>query len=184
MSVPKKLIKEIIDRLSNSVFAMDSSKLTIATDLHWAKNVIIWKLTEYKSWTRFCRVHLKMPITTVNSYTTTVNLISKFSYTEQECLIMIKALGWTRFRYSLMVVKRKMLPKNFIKKFLTYNFPSGNVQTSNHPDSDRAYGFSLPVEYADKLDTWLMHFGMSAEPGVMRKNVRHAMIKLIDAKLD
>jgi len=179
MKITKKLLESIISRVTSSVNRMNYSKLQLAKDLAWAQNVINWYYTDYKSWTKFCRAHIPLASSTISMYIYIANTVDRYGYTDAECEEMINALGWTRFKLGLVDSNRKLTPKGFIKKYKHFCTTAGGTATK---DGDRAYTFSLPKRQADIFDSVLTAYGMvTTESG--RKNVRSAMIKLVNRKL-
>lgn len=185
MSLETKLIKEVVTRLNSSIQALDRAHVTVAKDMYWARYVVKWNLTTYNSWHGFCKACISMHRITVSHYVTVGAKIDKFNYTDAQCAAMIDKLNWSRFKFGLMNQKTKISIKNFIKKYESWTCQSSGKYS---PDTERAYTFSLPLEVADKLDSYLLQFGMSVIPGRTsgrtRTGVRHAMIKLIDTQLD
>jgi hypothetical protein len=184
MSVPKKLIKEVIARVSGAATVLSIEKFKTAKEFHWARNVINWKLTDYKNWTTFCSTHISVSYTTVLRYVTVINLVERFKYTDEECYTIITAIGWTRFLNGMFYMKRRMTPKGFIAKFKDWTTDHGaRGYSTRDPLGDRHYSFSLPASVADIYDTWLKHYGMSTPDGGPRRNIRAAMIKLVGERL-
>ena len=117
MRASKKLINEIIAKVTASVFNTDSSRFQLARDLHWAKHVVVWKLTEYKTWKRFCGRYINMGLTTIYRYVNMIEMVEKYKYTDAQCLKIIKAIGMTQFEFGLSDINRKMAVVRFIKTF-------------------------------------------------------------------
>ena len=174
-------LKEVIERVTASVDNINQSKIQTARDLAWAKQVIVWKLTEYKSWVKFCRIHVTLHPTTIHRYTTLIVKLEKLGYTNDEINTMLLALGWTRFVNGIFDTSRKLTVKGFIQKYKDWKTNAG--ATGDAPNGDRAYSFSLPVEEADKLDGYLTMFGMTTQ-GTRRHGVRDAFIELVRTQLD
>lgn len=177
----KNLITEVITKLQSSVKRLDHSRIDVAYDLHWAKGVINWKDTDYGSWTLFCSKELNLNSSMVSRYITTINLLERFNYSKEEFKQMVDAIGWTRTILCLALLKRKISSKRFILKYREWS-TANSIPTPPDPGGDRAYAYSLPADIADKLDSYLEHYGMSTY-GKNRKGIREAMIRLIEIQL-
>lgn len=183
MNVSKKMVKEVISRLDVAISNSGYAKLRLAGELLWARNVIVWKLTDYKGWHNFCRLEVKMSNSCISRYLVFAQLINKLKYTNNQCQQIIDALGWFRFGVGIMDLKRKVSVKTFILRYKNFKTIPGSYGAAKDPNGDRLYTFSLPANDADVFDTWLCNYGMSIPDEGPRRNVRDAMIKLVRNKL-
>lgn len=177
-----KLLNDIIDRLSKAIQTTNVCKIMLAKELLWARNVVNWKLTKYRSWSNFVAQELTLAKSTVDRYLFIARLAEKFKYSSNDLAAITKAIGWTKMSYGMFRQNRRISVKGFISK---YKNIKNNGNSSSYPDSspgDRAYLFSLPEEIADVFDLHLMEHGMR-QTAHRRYNVRKAVINLIKNKL-
>ncbi len=181
----KQVMKQIIDRVTKSVEVLNVDRWEAAKDLHWARHVINWELTEYESWVGFCESHVMLHPSTVNRYITTAALVQKYEFSNDDAKRMVRALGWTRFANGLVYMTRKMSSDKFIQKYKDWHTNHGAAMPgAKDPNGDRAYSFSLPADIADKLDGYLEHYGMTTDPKNRRRGVRDAFTDLVQIQLD
>jgi len=173
----QKTIDEVINRVTSIVKNFDYSHLETAKTLHWAKNVVVWKYTEYKGWSGFCRAHITMSDSNIWRLVSLVNKLKNFGYTDDDCKEIIREIGWSRFILGMFDLKRKLSVTSFIKKYKTWD-PS-TKKPDEKEGGDRAYAFSLPVDLADKLDGYLTLYGMTVCQS-RRHGVRDAFITLVE----
>ena len=177
-----KSIKLVIKKVTDSVENTNLSKLDTALTLHWAKNVIVWKLTDYRSWAGLCRVHVKLAMPTICNYVVVAGLVDKFGYTRSQCEAIIKVIGWHKFTIGMSRITKKLSVKAFIAEYSKYS--TKTRKPSDNPDADRGYTFSLPAEQANTLDGYLIEYGMTTNPETgRRQGIRTAMMALIDNQL-
>ena len=84
MKESEKLLNKIIERITLSVNHTSRNKLQLAYDLHWANNVIVWKLTEYRSWAGFCRTHVLLCPAAIYRLIQVINKIEKLGYSADD----------------------------------------------------------------------------------------------------
>ena len=180
----KQMMAEIVKRVRSAVSDLHGAKLHAAHELHWARHVVNWKLTDYKNWTNFCKKEIPMSDQSIWKYITISSLLKKFNYTDAEALKMLNAVGWMRFGIGLSLLKQRIKPESFIDRYKEIDYPGSKSAKSRDPFGDRAYSFSLPKEVADKLDGYLIHYGMVTSPRGNRRGVRDAMISLVEIQLD
>ena len=177
MKITKTFIKQVVNKVNNSITTIDSDRLQCAKDILWAKNVINWKYSEYGSWNKFITT-LTISIVTVYRYEVVAKLIEKYRYTDSQCLTIIKAIGWHNFTRGILEINRRMAIKTFIKTYASQKYAAGNY----NKNGDRSYMFGLPKKEANLLDLHLMNYGMRIS-NKRRTGVRAAMIQLINNKL-
>lgn len=179
MKVTKAVLKGIISKIVLSVNNVHKSKLKLCKDLAWARNVVNWYYTDYKSFGKFCKAHISLASGTIYGYIRIAELVSTYGYTDAQCDKMIEALGWTRFKLGLIDMNHKLSVKGFIEKYKNFVTTAGD---SVPKDGTCHYAFHLPKHQARKLDTVLKAYGMTiGESG--RKGLSKAMIKLVNRKL-
>jgi hypothetical protein len=185
VSVKEKIIAEIIERVNSSIQKLESSRVTVAKDLFWARHVVNWKLTKYGNWTKFCIQCVKWSNSGICSYVVIGSKISKFNYTDDECEIMVAQLGWGKFKYGLMHQKTRLSVKGFIRKYKNLYSEGSGFYTKA---STVVYILALPTESSGKLDAYLVDYGMTIRTTntgrVIRRGMRDAMIQLIEHQLD
>lgn len=174
------LLTEVTQQVLASAQKLDSNKVQFARDVYWARNVIVWKMTKYKSWHGFIRTTLKMPVGSVYSYMLVGRLINQFKYSDSECLEMVQSVGWKRFSFGLNIMKRRLIPKSFILKYKTLSFSV--PRSTQDPEGDVYFCFSVPKDPGCKLTAKLEMHGMRVVDG-RRFNVREAMVRLIEQEL-
>ena len=181
-STSDKTMEAVIQKVTARIENVNLSRLELAKELLHAKNVIVWKHTDYRSWLGFCRVHVKLSMPAVYRYILAANLIIKFKYTDKECVTIIKAIGWHNFMLGIVRLTRKISVTAFIAKYEAWQ--AKPRKPSWNPDADRAYTYSLPAEQANKIDGYLIEYGMTTNPETgRRQGVRAAMMALIDNQL-
>lgn len=173
-------INEVIERLKRSAQTLDSNRLQFARDIHWARNVIIWKMTRYRSWHGFIRTELKMPVGSVYNYMLVGRMIEQFKYSDKEGLEMVRGVGWKRFSYALNLMKRRLKPKSFIMKYKSLSFSA--PRSTQDPEGDVYFCFSLPKDQGCRLTAKLEAHGMRVVDG-RRFNVREAMISFVNESM-
>ena len=188
METPKQqLVKEVVDKVRKVTTGYNVGKLDVAYDWHWARSVLNWQHTDYGTWGNFMATEIKACASTVHTYITMVNKIEHFGFTKAECVKIIEAIGWIRFGIGLFLLKRKVKPETFIKRYENYpstGYRATQAKKGKDPFGDRAYTFSLPAARADKLDVYLRMYGMTESPTGARRGVRDAFMGLVDNELE
>lgn len=178
MKEDKYLIKKIIKKIKLITMSTDISRFQLAKDLLWAKQIVLWKMTEFKGWTGFCKTHIKIRLTAINRYTSFMFSVNEFKYSDKQVQKMFNALGWSRTVYGMLDMNNKLS----VTKFITCYKDVGPVVIRGSDKGDRAYTFSLPAKQADVFDTHLENYGMTHHD-TGRRGIREAMIKLVNRKL-
>lgn len=171
-------MKQVISDLTVTILSTDLQRFELAKALLHAKTSILWKLTEYGSWTGMCRTHVKMGSTAITRYIRFMINVNDFKYSDKQMLSMFKAIGWSRTMFGIIDLTDKISVKDFIAKYKDIKLTGHGTQAHG----DRAYTFSLPTEQADIFDTHLENYGMTHHPRG-RRGVREAMITLVNRKL-
>lgn len=177
-----KIIEDVIKTLTIDVDNFNKSKLQLAYDLHWARNVINWKLTTYGGWGKFCAANVKLSTFSISIYISIVDILKTYKYTEKEATEMIKGCGWHNFRCGLFDINRKYIVATFIKRYHNYD---AEYNAGYKPDKhgDQVFTVGLPSKHATKLTAYLTAYGMRVLDSGRRVGVREAFMKLIDKKL-
>lgn len=176
----KQALQQVIQQVSRSLQNLDLNRIQVAKDLYWAQEVIVWKLTEYRSFARFVEVELKLCRYLAYRYAGVGRLINNFKYSDVECNKIVQSIGWTRFKKGLHSQTRKLKPSSFILKYKNLPFHSANHKQAE--DGDMFFPLGLPNEQGCKFTAKLMEYGMTESHG-KRRGLRDAMISFIDAEL-
>ena len=176
----KQFLKEVVTQVTRSVQNIDINRVEVAKDLYWANNVIVWRLTDYRSFSRFVESELKMPVTTAYVYRLAGRKISDFKYSDAECHRIIRAIGWVRFCNGMNKQMRRLSAATFIAKYR--NLPFNHASNKRDPDGDIYFSVSVPNAEGCKFTAKLMEYGMSESHG-RRHGVRDAMISFINEEL-
>lgn len=176
----KKIIQEVIRRVSIAVTNSGLQRYRLAQELYWARYVIAWPMTEYKSWASFCRQHVNVGISTIDRYILIISKVKHHRYTDEQVKKMIAGCGWHNFTLGMLDMNKRLLVPSFIKKY--HNF---GVEEQNKEKSPRVkkYSFYLPPAQARKLDNHLFNYGMTQSQAGRRYGLEKAMQILVNRKL-
>lgn len=169
-------IENVIKKVRTAVNNLEQNKLETAKTLFWAKNVIVWKMTEYRSWTGFCRSELTLSKGTIQYYVRTAANIAKFKYSDRQCTQMMEQIGWTQFTKGLNHLEKRISVKAFIEKYRHFRF------YTEEGDSVQ-YVFDLPARLSRKFDSYLEKYGMYIGPKGNRVNLNDSIIRFVQKEL-
>jgi len=170
--------KVIVDTIKKLSFNSDSQKYDLAKVLHQAR-IVNWSQTKYKTFDNMIKVEINDTNREVYTLIYGYSCMQKFKWSDAAIKTVLKQLGWSRFVAAIQkefVIKTKY---DFINKY--YKMPMNKLipVRAVDPEGDRAYGFNLPAEHANKWDGILTQHGMTIING-RRHGVRDSVISLIN----
>ncbi len=172
----KEAVNQVVNQVTRSLQNLDSNRIEFAQDIYWARDVINWRLSHFKSFKFFIEDVLKMYPTTAYRYIRAGRLIKNSGYSDKECQDIVRAIGWVRFVRGLEKQKRKCSVKQFIMKYKT--LPSSHGHPADEPRGC-FFQFSLPETEADIFTAELEACGMRILGSGKRAGVREAMTQLV-----
>lgn len=178
--ISNKITQSLAAAINVAVSSNDSAAYKVATEVHNAYRTVNWRFTNYKSFSKFIETETTLTTSSAHRYMFDYRAVIKFTYTAKQVASGIQALGYYRLVAVLRLQATKVPMKVLITKYKGINVTALNSQKSDPTSNDRAYAFSLPKDYADKLDAALNNYSMVAPPKGNRHGVRAAMMGLID----
>lgn len=175
-----KITQGLAAAINSAVASYDSAAYKVGTEVYNAYQTVNWRFTSYKSFSKFIEVETTLNVQSAHQHMFNYRAIIKFAYTPKQIASGIQALGYYRLVTVLRLQTTKVPMKVLITKYRGVNVAGLNNQKSDPTSSDRAYVFSLPEDYADKLDAALSNYGMVAPTNGRRHGVRAAVMGLID----
>jgi hypothetical protein len=147
----------------------DSSKVHLAVN---------WKKTPYKNWSNFCKAKVPLSESAIYGYLKTAELIIKYHYFINDCVLISKEIGWCRFQAGLTKITTHISPYEFISTFKDIDL-NERVKFESETSDLVKFSFSIPKEHAEILTAELIANGMR-ETNRSRTNSSAAMVKIIN----
>lgn len=184
MSITNAAIKKLITTINTAITAAGISQYERNKEVWKARVTINWGHTKYKTFAGFVREELIIDNKIASTYVYHHNAVHRLGFTDKDVHTILQHMSYGVFIAACLKQKRKIQPQAFIKKYKDF-VSSGTKLVSkkvHDPKADRAYGFSLPWEYADILDAILLQHGMTTNDEETRRyNVRGAVMSYLDS---
>ena len=171
----------LIQSLNVAVVSSDTSKYRLAKAFAEAETTVTWGATQYGSFEEMVVKELTISIVTVMQLIYNYRGIKLLQFTQAQNLIVLGELGWKRFTLASRKHRATINYVDFIKKYKGIALYKLSKVKKSHAKADRAYGFSLPCAYADKLDGILQQYGLTTV-GTRRHNVRESVMRWLDTQ--
>ena len=170
-------VETVVKTLKTLTLGNDKSHYKLAEAFTNACDNVIWSDTKYKTFNGMVNTILTIDSSKVFELISGYRSIELFNFKSKEIDNCLSELGWKRLTLVAQFESNKNITESaFIKKYR--GMPLYVLKPKQEADTqgDRAYGFSVPKDVADKLDGILMQFGMTTQQS-RRRGVREAVIQ-------